>query len=138
MSGLNRDVIQHALRTAREHGIRTVKIESGDEVFQATLQMGQPAPRTTVASLSCQPEVEITEAVIEPGIAICSPVVGYFNPAPGLEIDATVEPGQVIGTVSALGINNDVVAKNAGTITKLCAESGSAVEYGQPIVRVAP
>jgi biotin carboxyl carrier protein len=44
----------------------------------------------------------------------------------------------VIGHVDVLGVRQEVVAGIDGTVTAIEVEAGQAVEYGEPIARVAP
>lgn len=68
----------------------------------------------------------------------CSPAVGYFQPAAGLAMGATVQAGDSLGSVDVLGIVQDVRAPSDGIISRVLAEPGQAVEYGQALVAVDP
>ena len=69
---------------------------------------------------------------------ITSPAVGYFAPRDGVSVGAAISNGDLIGHVDVLGVRQEVVAKIDGTLDALEVEAGQAVEYGQPIARVAP
>jgi biotin carboxyl carrier protein len=45
-----------------------------------------------------------------------------------------IQKGDPIGWVEMLGVRHDVRAPRGGTVGHLIAESGEAVEYGQPLV----
>ena len=69
---------------------------------------------------------------------VFSPAVGYFAPRDGVSVGSAISNGDLIGHVDVLGVRQEVVAKIDGTLDSLEVEAGQAVEYGQPIARVAP
>jgi acetyl-CoA carboxylase biotin carboxyl carrier protein len=74
-----------------------------------------------------------TEATSEPSsLAIASPQVGIFRPA--VSAGDTVQSGQSLGAVEALGMPTTVEAMHSGTIEALLVQDGSPVEYGQPLL----
>jgi acetyl-CoA carboxylase biotin carboxyl carrier protein len=80
-----------------------------------------------------------SEAALETtGSVARSPAVGYFIPAPELMVGATVQAGDLLGTVDVLGITQEVTAPADGIVTSVLAEEGQAVEYGQALVEVDP
>jgi biotin carboxyl carrier protein len=70
-----------------------------------------------------------------PGVAR-SPAVGYFTPEPRLVVGRSVAAGDLIGSVDVLGIPQEVTAPLAGIVSMVLAESGQAVEYGQPLAEI--
>jgi acetyl-CoA carboxylase biotin carboxyl carrier protein len=70
---------------------------------------------------------------IEPhSLAITSPLVGIFHAS--VATGDTVQPGQSIGAVEALGMPTSVDAPQPGTVEELLVHDGSPVEYGQPLL----
>ncbi|HET6644283.1 MAG TPA: biotin/lipoyl-containing protein [Fimbriimonadales bacterium] len=67
-------------------------------------------------------------------LEIKSGFVGYFRHS--VPLGSAVSSGTPIGIVEALGLPNDVVAANAGTLVELLVDDGQPVEYGQPVARV--
>ena len=65
-------------------------------------------------------------------LAIASPLVGIFHPS--VSVGGTVESGQPIGAVEALGMPTTVDAPHGGTVEELLVTDGSPVEYGQPLL----
>jgi biotin carboxyl carrier protein len=65
-----------------------------------------------------------------------SPAVGYFQPADALHIGAIVQAGDTLGGVDVLGVVQDVNAPVDGIVSRILAESGQAVEYGQPLADI--
>ena len=72
------------------------------------------------------------------GSVVRSTAVGYFIPAPGLLVGATVQSGDLLGTIDVLGIAQEVTAPAAGLVARVLAEDGQAVEYGQVLADIDP
>ena len=87
------------------------------------------------------PSSESRQAVSRPerGRAlVTSPAVGYFAPSDNLKVGSALRAGDVIGYIDVLGVRQEVVAPEAGTLARLEVETAQAVEYGQLIARVEP
>jgi acetyl-CoA carboxylase biotin carboxyl carrier protein len=65
-------------------------------------------------------------------LAIASPLVGIFHPS--VTTGETVQQGQAIGAIEALGMPTSVDAPQSGTVEDLLVPDGSPVEYGQPLI----
>ena len=91
-------------------------------VSQAARDGASVAPASALAAL----EMDVAR----------SPAVGYFTPARGLATGQLVRAGDVLGAVDILGVVQDVVAPQDGLVSRLLAEAGQAVEYGQPLVDI--
>jgi acetyl-CoA carboxylase biotin carboxyl carrier protein len=78
----------------------------------------------------------VGEALTSPLMPVTSPAVGYFVYADGLGPGLSVERGAALGYVDVLGVRHQVRAPRTGTVRSLTAESGEAVEYGQPLLEV--
>jgi len=76
----------------------------------------------------------------ETGHVIRSPMVGTFYRAsspggkPLVEVGQAVKEGDPICIIEAMKIMNEIDADKAGTVTKVLAENGQAVEFDQPLV----
>jgi acetyl-CoA carboxylase biotin carboxyl carrier protein len=75
-------------------------------------------------------------------IDVPAPLLGnfYAAPRPGdppfVEVGDTVTEDSVIGIIEVMKLMNSVRAGVAGTVVAVLAVDGSAVEEGQPLVRV--
>lgn len=69
---------------------------------------------------------------------ITAPAVGYYLPREALQVGQSFRGGDLIGHVDVLGVLQDVVVPVDGRLGRLLAESGEAVEYGQPLARFEP
>jgi biotin carboxyl carrier protein len=71
-----------------------------------------------------------------PAPTAMSPAVGVFQAARGMGAGTAVRSGDRIAVVDVLGIPTDVTAPVDGRIAEVLVEPGTAVEYGQPLVRL--
>ncbi len=75
---------------------------------------------------------------------IVSPMVGTFYHAPNpkdkpyVSEGDRIEKGQTIGLIEAMKMMNEIDSDVSGTVLKVVAANGQAVEYGQPLVLVEP
>ncbi len=65
-----------------------------------------------------------------------SPAVGIFNPGPRATSGTRVRAGDILGTVNMLGIPQDIAAPVDGIVGATLVEAGTAVEYGQELLRL--
>ena len=137
--------------------VEELRIEQDETVFAIKRPMGVAAPPAAATAAAEIPEAATSEAATEqqpppPAAApppvedwtMIAPCVGIFragsppDTAPQTEVDATVQAGQVLGYVEAMGVMNDVAASCAGRVSEIAAEDGQPVEYGQPLFVLRP
>lgn len=100
-----------------------------------------PVTEEEVASI---PEGGVAPVPEEGLVPIKSPMLGTFyrRPAPGeapyVEVGAFVKEDDTVCLVEVMKVFNAVKAGMQGYITKVCAESGELVEYGQTLFLVKP
>jgi acetyl-CoA carboxylase biotin carboxyl carrier protein len=76
--------------------------------------------------------------------AVCAPLVGTFYraPEPGappfVAVGDTVQAGQQVGIVEAMKLMNPIVADRPGRVVDVLVADAEPVEYGQPLVTLAP
>ncbi len=76
-----------------------------------------------------------------PGV-VTSPMVGvvYTSPEPGaaafINVGDSVTAGQVVMLIEAMKVFNQIKAPKSGKVTKILVESGSPVEFGEPLLIV--
>ena len=97
-------------------------------VAQHSAPTAEPAPGAEAAEAD-EPEDNI----------IRSPMVGIFYEAqaPGkpsfVELGQTVAKGDVLCIIEAMKIMNQVESEKAGVVSRIMANNGEPVEYGQPL-----
>ncbi len=121
--------------TEAEGKVRIVK--GGGAMVQQYVQPGVPA---AVMPVAAPVEVAAVPAqVAEVGHVTKSPMVGTFyrSASPGaksfVEIGDAVKEGDTLCIIEAMKILNEIEADKTGTVRKILAENGQAVEYGQPL-----
>ena len=125
--------------TEAEGTVRIVK--SAPAPVAMVTQMAAPAPAAVAAPVAAAPAPAappVAEAA-PAGHVVKSPMVGTFyrSSSPGAksfaEVGQQVKEGETICIIEAMKILNEIEADKAGTITKILAENGQAVEYGAPL-----
>jgi acetyl-CoA carboxylase biotin carboxyl carrier protein len=97
------------------------------------------APAPAAAPVPAAPASEVDAD--HPG-AVNSPMVGvaYLSPeptsAPFVTIGSKVAQGQTLMLIEAMKTYNQIKAPRAGTVTRILVESGTPVEFGEPLMIV--
>ena len=121
--------------TEAEGKVRIVKSAGVVQQFVAAAPVAAAAPAAPAAPVADLPPPPA--AVV--GHQVKSPMVGTFYRAsapgakPFIEIGAQVKEGDVLCIIEAMKILNEIEADKTGTVTRVLAENGQAVEYGQPL-----
>ncbi|WP_312568403.1 acetyl-CoA carboxylase biotin carboxyl carrier protein [Comamonas sp.] len=127
--------------TEAEGKVRIVK--SGGNVVQqfvaAPMQAApvQAAAAPAVAAPAAEQAAPAAAAVS--GHQVKSPMVGSFYRAaspgakPFVEVGDTVKEGETLCIIEAMKILNEIEADKSGVVTRILADNGQAVEYGQPL-----
>lgn len=110
-------------------------------IQQAAPMMMQAAPVAHNASTAptAAPAAPIEDPAQHPG-AVTSPMVGtvYLSAEPGaaafVSVGATVTEGQTVLIIEAMKTMNHIPAPRAGTVKRILANDGQAVEYGAPLM----
>ena len=126
--------------TEAEGKVRIVK-SGGNVVQQFVAAPMQAAPVQAAAPVAAAPtaaEAPAAPAAVA-GHQVKSPMVGTFYRAssPGakafVEVGAQVKEGETLCIIEAMKILNEIEADKSGTVTRILADNGQAVEYGQPL-----
>ena len=134
--------------TEAEGKVRIVKSSGAPQVVAAPVAapVAIPAAAATVASTAvpvAAPVAGAVEAALAPepaGHVVKSPMVGTFYRAaspgakPFVEVGSVVKEGDTICIIEAMKILNEIEADKSGTVVKILAENGQAVEYGHPLL----
>ena len=119
------------IRVARQITVQAVAHVAGP----AMAAMAPGAAPGAVAVAAVAPEAEGPH----PG-TVTSPMVGvaYLAPEPGaapfITIGSRVAQGQTVLLIEAMKTFNQIRAPKAGTVTRIFIETGSPVEYGEPLL----
>jgi len=128
--------------TEAEGKVRIVK--SGPAPVAMVTQMAAPVAAPVAAAPAAAPVAAPAPAAAPEaapaGHQVKSPMVGTFyrSSSPGAkafaEVGQQVKEGETICIIEAMKILNEIEADKSGTITKILAENGQAVEYGAPLL----
>lgn len=125
--------------TEAEGKIRIVK--GGDAMVQHFMPASQSAPQAQPVAQGAvaAPAAAVAVAPVETGHTVKSPMVGTFyrSASPGaksfVEIGDAVKEGDTLCIIEAMKILNEIESDKTGTVRKILADNGQAVEYGQPL-----
>ena len=101
-----------------------------------------PAPAVAPAAIAAPPAARTAEIDADHPGAVNSPMVGvaYLSPeptsAPFVTIGSKVTQGQTLMLIEAMKTYNQIKAPRAGTVTRILVESGTPVEFGEPLMIV--
>lgn len=120
----------------------------GPEVVSAMMAPPSPMmaapPSAPPPTAAAAPTPASTAPAAEKTIVIESPMVGtyYTSRAPDapplVTVGSVVHPGTIVCIIEAMKVFTDIPAGVSGTIVEVLTKNGQAVEYGQPLFRVAP
>lgn len=65
-----------------------------------------------------------------------SPAVGVFQPGARAAVGTRIRAGDNLGSVDVLGVPQEILAPVDGVVRETLVEAGTAVEYGQDLVRI--
>lgn len=143
------ETVERVVGLLNEYPVSEITLEQGGErvcVRRGALPFAHPvAPTDTAAvatadtdlSAAGSPE-EVALADPDP-IVLAAPMVGLFHHLPSpLRYGTAIQVGQIVGHIESMKLMNDVLAEEAGQIVEVLVEDTGAVEYGQPLFRLAP
>jgi acetyl-CoA carboxylase biotin carboxyl carrier protein len=129
------------IRVARMPAPVTVTAGIGGVAAAPMAAMAAPAAVAAPAAATGAAEPALALDPKHPGL-VASPMVGvaYLAPEPGaapfVTVGAKVEQGQTLLLIEAMKTFNQIRSPRAGTVTRILIESGTPVEYGEPLVVV--
>ncbi|WP_426958868.1 acetyl-CoA carboxylase biotin carboxyl carrier protein [Muricoccus radiodurans] len=117
--------------------IRVARTAPAQQVVQAVTA---PAPVAAPTAPAVAPPTATAGPEPVGANAVTSPMVGvaYLMPEPGaapfVTEGARVAQGQTLLLIEAMKTFNQIKAPRAGTVTRILIESGTPVEYGEPLM----
>ena len=99
-------------------------------------------PAAPAAAASPAPAAPAADVDADHPGAVNSPMVGvaYLSPeptsAPFVTVGSKVTQGQTLMLIEAMKTYNQIKAPRAGTVTRILVESGTPVEFGEPLMIV--
>ncbi|MDH3335457.1 MAG: acetyl-CoA carboxylase biotin carboxyl carrier protein [Rhodospirillaceae bacterium] len=117
----------------------SIRVSKGGTMISHNTAPAPTAPQPAAPPVESAPAA--TSHAEHPGV-VTSPMVGvvYTSPEPGapsfVQIGDSVTAGQVVMLVEAMKVFNQIKAPKGGKVTKILVESGSPVEFGEPLLIV--
>ncbi len=150
--------LRQLIRLMEQYDLSEVKLQGGDQKWYLrrgprdvpAFAVPPPHPLMGVAPPAPQPAAPAGGPPGEPSaadeglVAIKSPTVGTFykSAQPGdpafVKIGDSVRAETIVCIVEAMKVFNQIPADVSGTIAKVLASDGDAVEFGQPLFQVKP
>ena len=139
--------IRELAQILRETDLTEIELVDGESRVRVVRQSIVAAPAAvTVAAPVAAPAAPVAIAAVpealdadHPG-AVTSPMVGvaYLSPEPSaaafVTVGSKVAQGQTLLLIEAMKTYNQIKATRAGTVTRILVESGTPVEYGEPLM----
>ena len=154
------DEIKQILELMREHDLAEFELERDSSKVKLRKQSAPPvvAAAPSVPHLTYAPAAPaLAAAVPAPGESVLtaasedvdlailkSPIVGTFyrssepGAQPFAEVGQQVRKGQVLCTIEAMKLMNEINAECDGEVVKVYVENGQAVQYGERLFAVKP
>jgi acetyl-CoA carboxylase biotin carboxyl carrier protein len=155
--GLTDDDVREILRIVDESDVAELSIQTegfslhvsrGSPLASPAAPLAQPAtplaPPAAAAALPEPVDPEPAPDTDEDTVLVPSPMLGTFYRAeapgatPFVEVGSTVGPDSTVCIIEVMKMMNSVAAGVGGTVVEVCAENGTLVEYGEPLLRVRP
>lgn len=148
--------VKKLIQLLQETGVAEIEIKEGEESVRITREGTKTtapmivtapspypsAPPSNSVRESASAELPKTESVAATSTekhAVKAPMVGtvYLAPNPGakpfVEVGQTVKVGDVICLIEAMKMFNQIEADKSGVIAARLVDSGTPVEYNQPL-----
>ena len=137
---MNEEDIRKYAVLMQELGLTGLEVTENDRVVRlertpAAVAAPQPPEVVRVPTAPAAPPAE-------PGVDVCSPMVGVFYAAPAenaepfVKVGDRVKKGQTLCIVEAMKLMNEIMAEQDGEILEICVENGQVVDYGCRLVRM--
>ncbi len=140
--------IRELAQILRETDLTEIELVDKDARLRVVRQSIIAAPAATQVNVTAPAAAAAAPVVVaealdadHPG-AVTSPMVGvaYLSPeptaAPFVAVGSKVAQGQTLLLIEAMKTYNQIKATRSGTVTRILVESGTPVEYGEPLMIV--
>jgi biotin carboxyl carrier protein len=121
------DDIAELIEHMRGLGVAEVEIADGDEMLRVALPEAVEHARTTISS-----------PAIVAATGCGTFLLGHPAREATLSIGARIEAGEVVGVIATGPLLRPVAAHVAGTLSRVLCEPGQRVDFGTPLLAVAP
>ena len=138
--------VAEILKLLESSSFDSLDLQIGEVKLQLRRGVGAAAVAAVPAPTPAPPEAAKASAatVTLRGDEVTAPLLGTFYraPKPGappfVDVGARVEPDTIIAIIEVMKLMNTVRAGREGRVTEILVADGALVEFGQPLLRVAP
>ena len=134
LEGLTEEVLPALIARLRASRLGELEVSTGG--WRVRLRRDPKARARAAAKAVSAPAGASPEA--SDGSVMRSSAVGYFTPSRDLVVGASIQAGDLLGSIDVLGISQEVSAPEDGIIANVMVEDGQAVEYGQVLAEIDP
>ncbi len=147
--------VKKLIELLEESGIAELEIKEGEESVRISRMASGPPATQTIYAVPSMPSAVVTAVAAPPATSaapaapptsvdhlVQAPMVGtyYSAPAPGakafVQMGDDVKVGQVLCTIEAMKMMNQIESDRAGKITSVLVQNGDPVEFGQPLFAI--
>ena len=143
---LEMDDVKITIKTGSDESEKTVVQQMPYGMQQQPVQ--QPMPQQKQQSSEQQPssseEKQKEDASSSNYVEVKSPIIGTFYRKPGpekkpfVEVGSQVKEGDVLCTIEAMKLFNDIESEVSGKVVKVLVDDSTPVEFDQPLFLVDP
>ena len=134
--------VQRLIDLMKQSGVSELTIEQPD--FKVSIKRGgSPAHHASSVPQAAGAEPSAEPLTLLP-IEVLAQLVGVFHhgdgsdPASVVRVGRQVAAGQVLGSIEAMKVRNEVRSPVSGRVSEVVVGDGAAVQYGQVLFRVTP
>jgi acetyl-CoA carboxylase biotin carboxyl carrier protein len=145
------DGISELVQLMNAHQLIEIEIEDGPSKVRLVRGRGEAPPQAAAPSapvLAAAPHAVAVAPSAEPQAErsrpIISPMVGTFYRAPSpdaasfVDVGSVVDKGDTLCIIEAMKMMNEIEAEFRGRVTRIVAENGQTVEYGEELFLIEP
>jgi biotin carboxyl carrier protein len=134
---MNIELVEQIVALMGEHPVLEISVEREGMKIRVCRPLSAAVPAeiaaANVVEFLAEPEIVLPETY-----TLTASMVGIFHHGtPPLPYAALVTVGQVVGSIESMKLMNEVSAEYGGRVIETLTEDGAAVEYGQPLFRLA-
>lgn len=138
--------LKRLIRIAEENDLEEVEVADLWSRVRVRRRTSRPQARVEMSPAERAAVQAAAESAEESKglVSIESPIVGTFYRAPApdadpyVEVNEEVDVGQVVCTVEAMKLMNEIQSNVAGRVVSVPVENAEPVEYGQPLFWIDP
>lgn len=150
---MDMQLLERLMSLMSHHGVTSIDLQEGSHkivlsrgtVAVATAAADAPPPAAMTSAAATAPSAAAAPVTDTSGLVeIVSPMVGTFyvssspDAKPFVSIGSKVGPDTDVCIIEAMKVFNSIKAETSGTVERVLAENGQAVEYGQPLFLLKP